>query len=178
MADPEAKQDAKRREPEFDIRAELFDILRAAESAGVPYCLVGGWAVSFHAVPRATEDIDVMTLPESADEVAAVIESCGFFESAEPWTFRSGVTLRRFAKCKGRDVLLTDLMLAPEGPHRDAVERPDRHESDGLRFNLIARGPLIEMKKAAGRPQDLYDLANLGAPDEADPKPPEPTSHE
>ena len=153
------------REPEIDIEAELYAILRAVEAAGVPYCLIGGFAAGFHATPRVTDDIDLMTIPEAADAVGAAIEGCGFFESAEPWTFsESGITLRRFAKCKGRDRLLTDLMVAPEGPHREAVEHPERREARGVTFNVIGRDGLILMKKAAGRPQDVGDLLNLGVP--------------
>ena len=149
-------------EPQFDLLAELFGLLKAAEAAGAPYCLIGGWAVGFHATPRATNDIDLLTIPEAADDLAAAICTCGFFESAEPWTFSDGVTLRRFAKCRGRDVLLTDLLSSPDAPHRAAVAGAVVAERAGVRFRLIAKDDLIRMKKSAGRPKDLLDLDALG----------------
>ena len=151
-------------EPAIDIYAELLGVLGAVEEAGVPYCLIGGWAVSFHADPRATNDIDLLTLPESADEAAAAICTCGFFESAEPWTFTDGVTLRRFMKCAGREFLLVDLLFSSEAAHRAAVVGAERRERDGVRFRLIPKPDLVRMKRAAGRTRDLLDLDALGEP--------------
>ena len=149
-------------EPAIDIYEELLGVLRALGEHAVPYCLVGGWAVSFHAEPRATNDIDLLTLPESADAAAAAVCTCGFFESAEPWTFSSGVTLRRFMKCAGPAVLLVDLLFSHDPPHRGAVADAEERERDGVRFRLIAKPDLVRMKRTAGRTRDLLDLDALG----------------
>jgi hypothetical protein len=47
--------------------AEVFRrILGAVESAGIPYMLTGSFASSYHGVPRATQDIDLVIAPERA----------------------------------------------------------------------------------------------------------------
>ena len=39
-------------------------ILGAIEAAGIPYMLTGSFASSYHGMPRATQDIDVVIAPE------------------------------------------------------------------------------------------------------------------
>lgn len=41
-------------------------ILGAVESAGIPYMLTGSFASSYHGIPRATQDIDLVIAPERA----------------------------------------------------------------------------------------------------------------
>ena len=160
--------------PPLSVYDEFFAVVGALEAAGVPYCVIGGLAVSLLARPRATEDIDLLTLPEAADEAASVIESAGYFESAEPWTFTaSGVTLRRFMKTAGREYLILDLMFRDSDDYRAIVANAARREEEAGPVRLIARDDLIAMKLAAGRPQDLADVAALEAT--ANPADPGPT---
>ena len=148
----------------FDLYDEAFGVIAALEAAGVPYCLVGGLAVALHGYVRHTKDIDVLTLPEAADDAAAAICTCGFFESAEEWTFRdSGVTLRRFAKIFGRRALLTDLLFADGPAHRAAVAGAERRVEDAGPVRVIARDDLLRMKREAGRDRDLLDVKELSA---------------
>lgn len=39
-------------------------VLRRFNESGIRYCLVGGLAMAQHAVPRQTQDVDVLMLPE------------------------------------------------------------------------------------------------------------------
>ncbi|NNJ24906.1 nucleotidyltransferase [Alienimonas chondri] len=156
--------------PPLDIYNEFFAVVHALEAASVPYCVVGGLAVSLLARPRATEDIDLLTLPESVEAAAEVIESVGYFESAQPWTFsQSGVTLRRFMKTLGRDYLIIDLMFRDSDDYRAIVSNAGRRQEEAGVVRLIARDDLIAMKRAAGRPQDLADIAALEATADAEP---------
>jgi hypothetical protein len=42
----------------------VLSVLRALEAAGVRYALVGGVAINFHGLPRATTDIDIFVSPD------------------------------------------------------------------------------------------------------------------
>ena len=135
----------------YDIYAEAFGVIGALEAAGVPYCLVGGLAVALHGAPRYTKDIDVLTLPEAADAAAEAIVSAGFFESASEWTFRtSGVTLRRFAKVFGRQILLTDLLFSGDDAHRARVANAVRHIEDAGPVRVISLDDLVRMIAGGG----------------------------
>lgn len=41
-------------------------ILKALGGAGVPYMLTGSFAASYHGVPRATQDIDIVIAPTAS----------------------------------------------------------------------------------------------------------------
>jgi aminoglycoside-2''-adenylyltransferase len=42
-----------------DLSPDLIDVLAEFENFGVEYLVVGGWAVSTHAQPRFTKDLDL-----------------------------------------------------------------------------------------------------------------------
>ena len=60
----------------FDDFKELLSIFNAH---GVKYLIVGGYAVSFHAQPRATKDIDLLIKPddENAKAIYAALAKFG-----------------------------------------------------------------------------------------------------
>lgn len=51
----------------FDDFKELLCVLNACK---VKYLVVGGYAVSYHAQPRATKDLDILIKPSSANALA------------------------------------------------------------------------------------------------------------
>jgi len=59
----------------FQDFKELLSIFNAL---GVKYLIVGGYAVSFHAQPRATKDIDLLIKPE-ADNATTVYAALAKF---------------------------------------------------------------------------------------------------
>jgi hypothetical protein len=59
----------------FDDFKELLSIFNAQK---VKYLIVGGYAVSFHAQPRATKDIDLLIKPD-AENARAVYDALGKF---------------------------------------------------------------------------------------------------
>ena len=54
----------------FDDFKELLSIFNAQR---VKYLIVGGYAVSFHAQPRATKDIDLLIRPDNGTAVYAAL---------------------------------------------------------------------------------------------------------
>ena len=50
---------------------DFKDLLSAFHAQGVKYLIVGGYAVSFHAQPRATKDIDLFIKADPANARAA-----------------------------------------------------------------------------------------------------------
>jgi hypothetical protein len=59
----------------FDDFKELLSIFNAQK---VKYLIVGGYAVSLHAQPRATKDIDLLIKPD-ADNAKGVYDALGRF---------------------------------------------------------------------------------------------------
>jgi hypothetical protein len=48
-------------------------VIGALEQAGIPYMLTGSFASSFHGLPRATQDIDIVISP-TADQIRSLID--------------------------------------------------------------------------------------------------------
>lgn len=137
---------------------ELFACLNAR---GVRAVIVGAYAVAFHAKPRFTKDIDILVEPsiENADRLLAALADFGFGSL--------GLTASDFATA-GRIVQLgyppsrVDLITAIDGVDfatawRGRVE--GRYGSAAVFY--LGKDQLIRNKSAAGRPQDLVDLATL-----------------
>ena len=58
---------------------DFLDLLTGLNAAEAKYLLVGGHAVAFHGLPRATKDIDVWieASPENAGRVMAALRAFG-----------------------------------------------------------------------------------------------------
>jgi Nucleotidyl transferase AbiEii toxin, Type IV TA system len=143
-----------------DFFQELKDLLDALEGGAIEYALCGGVALAIHGVPRATQDIDLLVRPEDLDRLREVVRRCGFLLESFPMDFASGITIQRFTKLIDGQPLMLDALLV-NGPLAGAWERRQVAEVEGGRVRVIARGDLIALKLAAGRPQDLVDVQRL-----------------
>lgn len=145
----------------LNLYSELEALARSFDQAGVPWALCGGMALAVHGHPRATKDIDVIVRPEDVELAKKVARSCGFTLTSLPIKFAaSGVEMERVSKIVGQELLMLDLLLANDvllPVWEDRRRLPWRSGE----LPVVSRGGLISMKLAAGRPQDLADLAKL-----------------
>jgi len=137
---------------------ELLSVLNAH---GVKYLVIGAYAVSIHAQPRATKDLDILVKAD-AENAAAVFAALAQFgaplEGLTPADFaQPGPFFRMGREPIGVDILTTipGVEFDEAWPHRiEAVVDP----ASGLKASFISREDLIAAKLAAGRPQDLADV--------------------
>jgi hypothetical protein len=120
-------------------------ILGAVESAGIPYMLTGSYASSYHGVPRATQDIDLVIAPERAQ-------------------------LRGLALATAEDVVLAKLEWAKLGARARQVEdaagilRARSAELDASYMERWVRELGIEKEWAAARRASLSATGELMGP--------------
>jgi hypothetical protein len=162
---------------------DFKELLSIFNAHGVKYLIVGGYAVSFHAQPRVTKDIDLLIKPD-ADNAKAVYASLAEFgaplEGLTPETFRERGKFFRM----GREPVAVDILPEIDGVDFDrAWERRVQGVIDmasGLTAHFISGADLMAAKLAAGRPQDMADVAALHkaeesqVPQSAKRKPPRP----
>jgi hypothetical protein len=137
---------------------ELLSVLNAH---GVKYLVIGAYAVSIHAQPRATKDLDILVKAD-AENAAAVFAALAQFgaplEGLTPADFaQPGPFFRMGREPIGVDILTTipGVEFDEAWPRRiEAVVDP----ASGLKASFISREDLIAAKLAAGRPQDLADV--------------------
>jgi hypothetical protein len=145
----------------FDDFKEVLSIFHAH---GIKYLIVGGYAVSLHAQPRATKDIDLLIRPD-ADNAKAV-----FAALAKLGAPLDGLTPADFADRSkffrmGREPVMVDILPEIEGiDFERAWERRVSAIIDpqsGQTAFFISSEDLIAAKLASGRPQDIADVAAI-----------------
>jgi hypothetical protein len=136
---------------------ELLSVLNAHR---VKYLVVGAYAVSVYAQPRATKDLDILIKAdaENAEAVFAALAQFGApLQGLTPVDFaQKGPFLRM-----GRAPVGVDILTEIAGVEFDAAwERRVEDLVDaatGLKAHFISRDDLIASKLASGRLQDLAD---------------------
>ena len=148
----------------MNIKDELLGIIDALTSAGIEYGVAGGLAVAIHGCPRLTVDIDVLIHAEDLDRARAVLAPTGFDLESGIVRLIAGPPeeerLFRLAKSEGTEFLTLDLLLATSRRERVWATR-ESFEFGGRTLWVISRDELIQMKRRAGRPKDLADIAAL-----------------
>lgn len=155
--------------PELDIQG----MLERLGAAAVDYIVIGGVAVGFHGYVRATKDLDIVPAPDEQNlgrlaavlkELDAELDGAGDFDVAElpdpldPGTLAQGgnwvlqTRLGRFDVMQWQGEAELWEMLAPT-----AVEV----DMDGMTVKVAGYEDLVALKRDAGRPSDLEDLARL-----------------
>lgn len=151
------------------------DLLLAFNARKVRYLVVGGYAYSFYAEPRATKDLDVFVdpTPENATAVFRALTDFGAplagmsaadFQDGKSW-FQIGVALSRIDIIQRIDAIDFDAAWRSSEPGMAADDIPVRY---------ISLEDLIRNKLAVGRPRDLVDVEDLRAAVAATSKPTEP----
>lgn len=155
--------------------------LRALELLGellrhrVEFVVIGGFSLAAHGLVRGTKDVDIVPAPDRANlarladalaELGAEVDLAADFQPAELGLKPDADGLAR----GGNWVLSTllgrlDIMQAVAGVRGYEQLRAGavRHEPVGLGEAVLFAGldDLVAMKLAAGRDQDLLDIAEL-----------------
>lgn len=148
----------------FDLMEELTALCRAFESEGVEYAICGGIAVAIHGYPRATQDLDILVRSDDLARIEGVAQKAGFTLSAGIVPFDTGKPterrILRVSKAAGEDLLTLDLLLVTPFLE-DVWSGREKRRAGDCEMQVVSRSGLAKMKKAAGRPSDLADLAGL-----------------
>ena len=148
-----------------------FEVLRRH---GVPFVIIGGYAVNFHGYGRATEDFDVVWMRSpAADEslllALSELEAHYIDDDIDPATGIERTRPVSAAYLAANHLLMVwtrfgylDLFdYVPGYPLADVAEMISTAvEHDGLRF--ASREWILAMKRASGRRKDLDDIRALG----------------
>jgi len=142
--------------PDFKELLSLFNDHK------VKYLVVGGYAVSFHAQPRATKDLDIFIKADAANAVAVYAALAEFGTPLDKLTPEDFIEKGKFYRI-GHPPLMIDIFSEITGVDFDAVweKRIEAEIDAGLQVPFIDADSLILAKLASGRPEDLTDVAAL-----------------
>ena len=144
------------------MNPDFLDLLRALLAAEARFMVVGAYALGIHGRPRATKDFDVW-VEASAENAPRVIQALQAFGAPLMGLTEEDISSPGTGLQIGVEPGRIDLLTAISGV---AFEQawPERVEADfgeGVRCGVISAKHLLQNKRAAGRPQDLADVAAL-----------------
>jgi len=141
---------------------DFLDLLRALLGADVRFLVVGAYAVGVHGRPRATKDLDVW-VEASVDNAPKVIN--GLIEFGAPLMGLTETDLQTpgVGLQIGVEPGRIDVLTSVSGVRFEEAwpRRVQANFAEGVRCNVIGLEELLQNKRAAGRPQDLADVAAL-----------------
>jgi hypothetical protein len=152
-------------------------LVRALSAAGVDFIIIGGFAVISHGVVRVTKDLDVVPGPalSNLDRLARCLRDLGvkqlgvgeFDESEMPFDptraedLAQGGNFRLETPHGILDVMQWVAGIDADHAYPLLSGEAVSAEVDGVPVRISSLRQLRAMKQAAGRPQDLRDLADL-----------------
>lgn len=146
------------------MNSDFKDLLRLFAEHDVNYLVVGGYAVSHHAQPRFTKDLDlwIQPTPENAAKVAASLREFGIplIEVTQADFAQEGLQFAVGMPPSQLDFLTT----VPGLQFTECWQTKTMVEIDQIPVSFISKSALITAKKTAGRAQDLADLEELQRP--------------
>lgn len=137
----------------------IVEVSKLLTLAGIPYCLIGGYAVAVHGIPRHTVDIDfLITLPAAETQNLSNLLRIKGYEL-------------ELSKAELLDPLGDVFFLHTEVPvqlicakyqhHFTAINNAVTIDYSGQKIRVITAEDLIILKIVAGGPRDLWDAENL-----------------
>jgi hypothetical protein len=139
------------------------EFLKLLNSRGVDYVIVGAQSLAFHGRPRHTGDLDILVRPSpnNARLLLALLNQFGFEQSNfEETDFLQPEQIIQLGRAPSRIDLLTSISGVSTN---EAFASKISAILDGIPVFVLGKDELIRNKRAVGRPQDLADLAVLGA---------------
>src|ERR1019366_6284386 len=152
-----------------------FELLKALEDNGIRYVVVGGVAVVLHGFVRATMDLDLIVSLDSVNtgkfldlvgklgyrpKVPVPLAQFGDPAKRQEWIETKGMRVFSLHHSK-RVQELVDVFTKEPIPFEELYARRVRVPVEGISIIIASREDLKTLKRAAGRPQDLQDIAAL-----------------
>jgi hypothetical protein len=143
------------------MNADFLDLLTSLNVAEARFLIVGGYAVGVHGRPRATKDLDVW-IEATADNVRRVMQALRDFGAPLGDLTEADLETPGTGFKMGQPPARIDILTQIEGVRfEDAWPRRLQTFFGQVGCGVIGRGDLLANKRAAGRPQDLADIAAL-----------------
>lgn len=156
------------------MASNFLEILSQLHDRHVDFVIVGGVAAALHGGSRVTFDLDVVPSLAPDSWMAAVdmlwalgarpripepLERIRDVENVRRWQLEKGMLALNFRTPDG--ITEVDLLVSESHQFDGLRQRAVKITIDHRTFFVASIDDLIAMKKQAGRPQDLLDIAQL-----------------
>lgn len=141
----------------------LLDIIEILKAAEIPYVVIGAFAVSFHGVPRSTNDADAAVWlrrsGKNARGLAGELTASGYVTDLKVGD--AGNPIAGVIVVGDRHGNRVDLILGVRGMESAAASRGVTTSMLGTALKVASAEDLIAMKIAAGGVQHLEDVRGI-----------------
>lgn len=145
----------------MDLAPDFSDLLGEFARSGVEFVIVGGYAVAFHARPRATKDLDIV-LEGSPDNLGRAADALVRFGAPANVVAATRALAADEVVYLGQPPLRIDLLRTIDGVEADGLfRRATGAVLGGVPARVIGLDDLIANKRAVGRAQDVADAELL-----------------
>jgi len=156
--------------------ASIEAIVRSLNDAKVPFIVVGGLAVVAHGYGRQTQDLDLVIRldPETIRAAFRALAALGYQPRvpvtadgfADPnqrarWIREKGMTVLNFHSDRHRETPVDVFVTEPFDFQVEYSSAKIEAIAPHALVRVVRRGTLIRLKREAGRPQDIADIAEL-----------------
>jgi hypothetical protein len=157
-------------------KASFDAIVRTLNEAQVPFLIIGGIAVIHHGYGRVTQDVDMVirleekiigrafrALAQMGYQPAVPITATEFADPVrrEKWQREKNMRVLRFWSDQHRETPLDVFVTEPFDFEREYAGADVRESAPGQPVRIVSLATLLEMKRLAGRPQDLADIDEI-----------------
>ena len=145
------------------MNRDYRDLFAACNDHEVRFLVVGAYAVTFHARPRFTKDLDVWVdpSPENARRVVSALRAFGAPLDAQGVTdhdFQQAGIVYQIGLAPNR----IDVLTSADGLEFSSCwQRRVAAQYGDVAVAYLCRADLIRNKRTVGRPQDLEDVRAL-----------------
>jgi hypothetical protein len=144
-----------------DLHPDFRDLLAEFVRCEVRFAVLGGYAVGHHAKPRATKDLDLLvsSIGDNLDRVSRALHAFGAPQGVVQAVRSLKPTEVAYL---GVPPVRVDILVSADGIETEEALAAVGHVLlADMTVPVISLEHLIENKRAAGRPQDLADVALL-----------------
>jgi hypothetical protein len=165
-----------------DAPTAPLEVFRALNRHEVEYMVIGGVAVQAYGHVRTTQDVDILVAPDdrNLEHLAAALGQLRArlkgvdahllgIDPTDAAHLREGANFGLATSAGGLDVWTDAAELRGARSWEEMRKRAVTAEVEGEPILFVHRDDLIRMKYAAGREQDLKDIAALTRYDDRDP---------
>jgi hypothetical protein len=151
-------------------------IVKALNDAGVKYLIVGGLAVNAHGFIRLTRDVDIVlhlkrpnilralqALGQAGFQLAIPVkaEALADAKTRRRWRQEKNMIALKFWSDDHRRTPLDIFIYEPFDFVKEFAKVRQMEIAPGISAPVVSLKTLLEMKRQAGRPQDLEDVREL-----------------
>jgi hypothetical protein len=143
------------------------EVIALLEREGIPYAIMGGFAVRLYGLPRPTFDVDFTvaidrdSLPpfyQAAEQLGLTVpaaQSIGWVDDVR------GLPVIKLQWYVGDRAIDVDLFLAETAFQQELMRRRVQNRAEGVDGWFVTAEDLILLKLLAGRPKDLVDIGDI-----------------